>query len=90
MEGGRNTAALVPCFECDTEGNPYQGDPQAMKNFIVSFVCDEQGQDLIEYALLLGLISVVCIVSIQGAGQKVSYVWSFLDSALGTVPGVGS
>jgi pilus assembly protein Flp/PilA len=61
-----------------------------MKNFIVSFVRDEQGQDLIEYALLAGLISVVCVVIIAQAGQKVSNVWSAVNSALGTVPGAGS
>jgi pilus assembly protein Flp/PilA len=58
-----------------------------MKNLIVSFVRDEQGQDLIEYALLAGLISVVCVLIIQTVGTKISTVWSAVDSALGNVPG---
>jgi pilus assembly protein Flp/PilA len=43
-----------------------------MKNFIVSLMRDEQGQDLIEYALLAALISIFCIAAVRGAGQKVS------------------
>jgi pilus assembly protein Flp/PilA len=57
-----------------------------MKNFIVSFVRDEQGQDLVEYALLAGLISIVCVGVIQSSGNKISSVWSAVDSALGTIP----
>jgi pilus assembly protein Flp/PilA len=56
-----------------------------MKNFIVSFVRDEQGQDLIEYALLAGLISIVCVAAIASAGTKVSTVWAAVDTALTTV-----
>jgi Flp pilus assembly pilin Flp len=58
-----------------------------MKNFIVSFVRDEQGQDLVEYALLAGLISIVCVGVIQASGQKISTVWSAVDSALGVASG---
>ena len=43
-----------------------------MKNSIVSLVRDEQGQDLIEYALLAALISIFCIAAVTGAGQKIS------------------
>jgi pilus assembly protein Flp/PilA len=56
-----------------------------MKNFIVSFVRDEQGQDLIEYALLAGLISIVCVAAINSAGDKVSQTWAAVDTALDTV-----
>jgi pilus assembly protein Flp/PilA len=61
-----------------------------MKNFIVSFVRDEQGQDLVEYALLAGLISIVCVGVISSSGNKISSVWSAVDSALGTIPAAGS
>jgi pilus assembly protein Flp/PilA len=53
-----------------------------MKNFIVSIVSDEQGQDLIEYALLAGLISILCIVAVKSAGSKVSSLFSSVNSAL--------
>jgi Flp pilus assembly pilin Flp len=42
-----------------------------MKNLFNRFVCEEEGQDLIEYALLAGLISLVCVVAITSAGTKV-------------------
>ena len=58
-----------------------------MKYNIVSFVRDEQGQDMVEYALLLGLISVMSLGLIISSGTKVSQTWSFLDSALGTAAG---
>jgi pilus assembly protein Flp/PilA len=53
-----------------------------MKNFMVSLVRDEQGQDLIEYALLAGLISILCVAAIQGAGQKVSTLFVSVESAI--------
>ena len=43
-----------------------------MKNLFNRFVREEAGQDLIEYALLAGLISIVCVLAIQAAGTKVS------------------
>ena len=53
-----------------------------MKNFIVSFLCDEQGQDLIEYALLAGLISIFCVAAVKGAGEKVSAIFSSVEAAI--------
>ena len=45
-------------------------------NGIKTFVRDEEGQDLIEYALLAGLISIVCVLAIQAAGTKVSTLFN--------------
>ena len=44
-----------------------------MNNLFNRFVREEAGQDLIEYALLAGLISLVCVLAIQAAGTKVSH-----------------
>ena len=35
-----------------------------------AFVRDEEGQDLIEYALLVALISLVCVVALTDAGTQ--------------------
>jgi pilus assembly protein Flp/PilA len=43
-----------------------------MKNMLKRFVREEAGQDLIEYALLAGLISIVCVLAITNVGTKVS------------------
>jgi len=43
---------------------------------------DERGQALVEYALILGLVSVVCIVSLTAIGTSVSSVIQQLASAI--------
>ena len=58
------------------------GESYIMKNFMVSFMRDEQGQDLIEYALLAGLISILCIAAVRGAGQKVSTLFVSVETAI--------
>jgi len=37
---------------------------------------DEDGQDLIEYGLITGFISLLCYVAIKATGQSVSDLWS--------------
>jgi pilus assembly protein Flp/PilA len=49
-----------------------------------SFLRDEQGQDLVEYALLIGLIALVCVVTLQNAGNQIKNVWNSISSALGS------
>ena len=53
-----------------------------MKNIMISLVRDEQGQDLIEYALLAGLIAVICIASVTLAGTKISSLFSKVANSL--------
>jgi Flp pilus assembly pilin Flp len=43
----------------------------------------EKGQDLVEYALLLGLIAVVVVVAVATAGGFVSQVWAGIVAAFG-------
>jgi pilus assembly protein Flp/PilA len=43
-----------------------------MKSLIVRFVREDGGQDLIEYALLAGLISIASIVAITALGTAIS------------------
>jgi pilus assembly protein Flp/PilA len=53
-----------------------------MNNFMMSFMRDEQGQDLIEYALLAGLISILCVAAITTAGSKVSALWDKVSASI--------
>ena len=53
-----------------------------MKNLFNRFVREEAGQDLIEYALLAGLIALVCVATITSAGQKVSALFGNVDAAI--------
>jgi pilus assembly protein Flp/PilA len=53
-----------------------------MKNIVLSFVRDDQGQDLIEYGLLIGLITVGVIAFIGTIGTWVATQFSTLNAAL--------
>ena len=53
-----------------------------MKNLFSRFVREEAGQDLIEYALLAGLISLVCVIAITNAGTKVSALFSNVTASI--------
>jgi pilus assembly protein Flp/PilA len=54
----------------------------AVKNLIVRFVREDAGQDLIEYGLLIGIITVLCIASIKLIGPKVGGYFSTLNGLL--------
>jgi len=43
---------------------------------------DDDGQDIVEYALLAALISIVAIAVIKGIGNSVNNVFSSVNSAL--------
>ncbi len=53
-----------------------------MKNLFARFVREENGQDLIEYALLAGLISLVAITAITNIGTKVTAVFTSIVNQL--------
>ena len=45
---------------------------------------NDEGQDLIEYALLAGLIALVAVAGITSAGGEVERIWASISGALGT------
>jgi Flp pilus assembly pilin Flp len=47
-----------------------------------SFLRDEQGQDLIEYTLLLAFVAMASAALFIGAGNSVSGIWSVTNSQL--------
>ena len=51
-------------------------------NVILNFVRDEQGQDLIEYTLLLAFVALASAALFIGAGNSVSGIWSVTNSQL--------
>ena len=51
-----------------------------MKDLFKSFVNDESGQDLIEYALLAGFISLVAVTAITNVGTGVNGVYGDIDT----------
>jgi len=53
-----------------------------MKNLFARFVNEESGQDLIEYGLLIGIITVGCMTAIKAIGPKVSAYFTNLEANL--------
>ena len=45
----------------------------------------QDGQDMVEYALIIGLISIVAVVAIGGAGDTISGLWDRVTAALADV-----
>ena len=50
-----------------------------MKNLIARFVRDEQGQDLIEYALLAGFISLAVVTAVTTVGTSLDTLYNKVD-----------
>ena len=53
-----------------------------MKNSIASLFRDEQGQDLVEYALLIAFIALACIVGLQNLGTAINKTYNSISSSL--------
>jgi pilus assembly protein Flp/PilA len=47
-----------------------------------ALVRDDEGQDLIEYALLAGLISLVAVATVTTAGEQVSGIFTKVTTKL--------
>jgi pilus assembly protein Flp/PilA len=53
-----------------------------MKRMLNRFFREDSGQDLIEYALLAGLIALVCVLAITNAGTKVSNLFTNVQNSI--------
>lgn len=51
-------------------------------NQMRSFVRDEEGQDLIEYALLVGLVSLVAVAALTTTGTSVNAIFTAISAKL--------
>src|SRR5262249_8225918 len=58
-----------------------------MKALFARFVREEAGQDLIEYALLAGFISLVAVAAITAVGTGINKVYQNIDTQVGLIPG---
>jgi len=55
---------------------------KAIKNLLVGLVKDEQGGEVLEYALIAGLIVVAAIAMIGAVGNRVLARWTSLNSSM--------
>jgi len=53
-----------------------------LARFLQRLIRDESGGEVIEYALVLGLVIVVAIVAIMAFGAKVLARWQSVDSSM--------
>jgi Flp pilus assembly pilin Flp len=51
--------------------------------FLKNFIRDEQGQDLIEYTLLLAFVALASAALFIGAGANVNKIWVTASTQLG-------
>ena len=58
-----------------------------MKALLKRFVREEDGQDLIEYALLAGFISLVAVAAITQVGVGVNGVYGNINTQVRAIPG---
>jgi Flp pilus assembly pilin Flp len=55
---------------------------KTLNSLVSRLIRDEQGGEVMEYALILGLIVVTCIVVITNFGTKVLARWNSVNSSL--------
>jgi pilus assembly protein Flp/PilA len=50
-----------------------------------AFVADDSGQDLLEYALLVGLIALVAVLAVTSTGSSVNRIFTAISASLANV-----
>ena len=55
-----------------------------MRTYLRAFVRNDEGQDLLEYALLVALIAIVCIIAITTTGTNVEAIFTRIGDELAT------
>ncbi len=58
-----------------------------MKTLMINLIRDEQGQDLIEYTLLLAFVALASAALFVGTGGSVSTIWGAASSNLTNAAG---
>ena len=58
-----------------------------MKGLMVRFVREDQGQDLIEYALLASFLSVAALIGATAAGDSLNEWYNALSAKVDTMAG---
>ena len=53
-----------------------------MKKIIVRFCYEEQGQDLIEYTLLMAFVCLAAAALFIPTGKAITSIWSYTNTAL--------
>ena len=60
---------------------------QHLMNNLLSLVRDEDGQDLIEYAILAGFVSLIVVAVVTNLGVAVNGIFSGIQTQVAAIPG---
>lgn len=58
-----------------------------MKQFLLRFLKDEQGQDLVEYALIVAAVGLALITTVNNLNTAVAQLYSNIVTSLGQIGG---
>jgi Flp pilus assembly pilin Flp len=61
-----------------------------MRKVIKGFWLEQEGQDLIEYTLLLAFVALVAAAIFMGAGQSASSIWAIANNTLSNAQSAAS
>jgi Flp pilus assembly pilin Flp len=64
-----------------------EGGVMNLVNFVKSFARNEEGQDLLEYALLVALIALVALAAVEAAGGSVKLIFTNIATKLTAAAG---
>lgn len=56
-----------------------------MKKFVIRFIRDEQGQDLVEYALIVAAVGLALITTVNNLSQAVVSLYSSITQGLASI-----
>lgn len=60
-----------------------------MKQFFIRFIRDEQGQDLVEYALLVAAIGLALVATVNQLSTQIVSLYSSITQGLGSISAGG-
>jgi len=61
-----------------------------MKQLLVRFLREEEGQDLIEYTLLLGFVALASAALFIGAGASAKTIWNIANATMSNAASAAS
>ena len=82
MLHGASAVTFNPARQCQSDKPFVFVGVSQMKNLFNRFVREDAGQDLIEYALLIGIIAIALMTVLPSIGGKVLAKFQALDNAL--------
>ncbi len=60
---------------------------QHLMNNLLSLVRDDGGQDLIEYAILAGFVSLIVVAVVTNLGVAVNGIYGGIETQVAAIPG---